>query len=255
MMKKNINYLLIICAVLFFTSCEKNAVQQIDYAPTGAFVRISNFAVGGPSVNFYADGVKITAAGSTTGVEATTGVGAYGIFPGTNSYIHLPNVGNVTISAKTPEKATTNPNITTVSLPTTLVAGKYYSYYTSGIYDATAKTTTAFILEDKLPALDTGFAYVRLVNAIPNATAGYTLAGVHTTTQAAVTIATPTAFMSATDFVKVPNGVYNLTSTSTGSPTIIRNAVSFSKGFVYTIAARGNALTASTQALDLTRNK
>jgi hypothetical protein len=40
MMKKNINYLLIICAVLFFTSCEKNAVQQIDYAPTGAFVKL-----------------------------------------------------------------------------------------------------------------------------------------------------------------------------------------------------------------------
>jgi hypothetical protein len=44
-------------------------------------------------------------------------------------------------------------------------AGKFYSYYLSGSYDAAAKRSDAFIVEDVMPPADFGVAYVRFVNA------------------------------------------------------------------------------------------
>lgn len=257
-MKKVVNYIIIACFSLLFYSCEKNAVQQIDYAPTGAYIRAYNFAVNGPTVNVYVNGAKITAIGSTTGTEAAAGIAAYGVFPITNSYINLTPVGDITFKAKTSSTATTNPNVETTTLATNVAAGKYYSFYTSGLYDAVAKTTAAFVIEDNLPAVDTAFAYVRLVNTIPNATNGFNLVGVNTTTNEVLNIAPATAYKFGSTFFKVPNGIYNLTSVSTNTPaniTITRTAVSFSKGLVYTIAARGSVVTTSTLALDLTRNR
>ena len=257
-MKTNINYILMLLIAVLFVACEKNQVQQIDVPPSGAFLRVSNFAVGGPTVNVYANDKKLTAIGSLTGTEASTGIAAYGIYPGTNSYINVTEIGNVNLVAKTPSTAPTNPNTTTTTVPATLEAGKYYSFYTSGIYDATTKTSSGFVIEDVIPAPDTAFAYVRIINTIPNATNGFNLNAVNTTNLAPIAIAAPTAYKATSAFTKVPNGVYDLTSTSVATPAnivITRAAVSFSKGFVYTIAARGNALTASTRALDLTRNR
>ena len=56
-MKKNFNYILLL-ATIIFAGCEKNAIQEIDVAPSGAYFRASNFAVGGPTVNIYANGKK-----------------------------------------------------------------------------------------------------------------------------------------------------------------------------------------------------
>jgi len=36
----------------------------------------------------------------------------------------------------------------------TLTDGKFYSYFVSGVYDATGKKTDAFVVEDVLPAVD-----------------------------------------------------------------------------------------------------
>ncbi|WAC41930.1 hypothetical protein [Pedobacter sp. SL55] len=257
-MKKRFNIITAIIVSLFILSCEKNAVQQIDYTPAGAFIRAYNFAVSGPTVNIYANDKKMTAIGSTTGIEAAAGISAYGVFPTTNSYLNLTTVGDVVFKAKVSSTATTNANIETTVLPTNVVAGKYYSFYTSGIYDATAKTTSSFILEDNFPSIDTAVSYVRLVNTISNAANGFNLVAVNTTTAEVINIAAATAYKAGSAFVKVPNGVYNLTAVSVNTPaniTITRAAVSFSKGLVYTIAARGSTTTTSTLALDLTRNR
>jgi hypothetical protein len=262
-MKIKYIYLVILTAILFITaSCEKSAVQIIDSKPTGALLRVFNFALNGPSVNFYVNDFKISATSSTTGIEATSGVNYGGIFPANNSYISSPSSGSVSIKTFVPSTSTTNAGVNIANIAVTVEEGKYYSFYTSGIYDATAKTTTGFIVEDIIPAVDTSSAYVRIVNAIPNTgITGFDLKAVNTTTSAAVVIAAPIAYKTASEFVKVPNGVYNLTSVSTNTPTsytITRSAVSFSKGFVYTITTKGDA-TLSTgtnaRALDLTRNR
>jgi len=258
-MKRNHILILFALAVSVFSSCEKNAVQEIDAPPpNGVFIKCYNFAVGGPSVNFYVDDTMISATNSTTGAEAATGVAFAGVFPTNNSYLVLNNVGNVAFKTKISSTATENANTIISNVPATVEAGKYYSFFTSGIYDATTKTATGFVVEDVVPALDTSAAYVRLVNSIPNAVNGFDLKAVNTTTSAAVTIAPVTAYKSASAFTKVPNGVYDLTAVSTNTPTsytIKRTAVSFSKGFVYTIATRGNVNVAGNPALDLTRNR
>ena len=60
---------------VIFSACEKNAVQDITAPEPGARIKFFNFGVNAPSVNFYAGTAKVTATGSTTGIEATTGVG------------------------------------------------------------------------------------------------------------------------------------------------------------------------------------
>src|SRR3954464_383521 len=70
-------------------SCGDEGVQDITAAPPGAAVKFFNFAVNAPTVNFYANDVKLTAisattctpptaaACTTTGIESTNGT-AYG---------------------------------------------------------------------------------------------------------------------------------------------------------------------------------
>lgn len=262
MKTNNIYILLIFCAVLLVSSCDKDAVQIIDTPPNGPLVKVYNFALNGPSANFYINDFKISAANSTSGVELATGLGYSGVFPTNNSYVNAPISGSVTFKTIVPVAATTNPGVTIANISSTIESGKYYSFYTSGVFDATSKTTSGFVVEDIVPAVDTSTAYVRLVNTIPNTgIAGFNLTGINTNTMAAITIAEPTAYKTASQFVKVPNGVYNLTSVSTNTPTsytITRTAVSFAKGLVYTITTRGDAtLTtgANARALDLTRNR
>ena len=64
-------------ALLAACSFEKNAVQDIAGPAPTASVKFFNFAVGSPSVNFYANDTKVTAVSSTSGQESTAGT-AYG---------------------------------------------------------------------------------------------------------------------------------------------------------------------------------
>ncbi len=173
----------------------------------------------------------------------------------------VPEIGDIVIKTLTPANASANPNSTVATISASIEAGKYYSFFTSGMYDATSKTTTGFVVEDIIPAADTSSAYVRFVNTIPDNINGFDLKAVNTTTLAETVIAPPVNYQKASAFVKVPNGVYNLRAISTNTPsnfTISRNSVSFSKGMVYTISSKGT-ITVSTgtnaPALDLTRNR
>lgn len=250
--------LLIAVVILALSSCKKNAFQIIDAPPTGPNFRVYNFAVNGPQVNVYVNGVKVSAIGSTTGKESASGIAAYGIFPGTNSYVNIQNDGNVTIKAVTPVNATTNPGVETTSATSNFQNGKYYSFFTTGIYNTTTRTTSSFVIEDKLPAIDVNFAYVRLVNTVPNAANGFDLKMTNKATGEVITVSNAIAFQAASEFVKVPDGIYNLTATSTNSPSnyvISRADLTVTKGLVYTLAPRGTVVTASTLAIDMTRNR
>lgn len=164
---KKIYFLVAILLTTIIYSCKKNGVQIID-APlaSGAQVKFFNFGMNSPSINFYANDAKVTATLSATGAESTTGVTYGNVFPALN-YILLP-AGSVNIKGQIPSTATTDANLSTVNLTANLELNKFYSLYTCGFYNTTAKTSDAFIIEDKLPAVDTSTSYTRFVNTIPN---------------------------------------------------------------------------------------
>ncbi len=245
-------------ALALLAACERNAVQVIAGPLDGASVRFYNFSVGGPNVNFYAGEMKVTGVGSTTGQESTSGT-AYGSLGLAGLYSQLPAAqyafsGRIT--------ATVDKGLAVASLNTTVENGRYYSFYMSGFYDAVAKTTDEFIVEDDFPGeIDYSTAYVRFVHAIGNA-APMTLYATNTVGGAVVAVGGLVAYQAAGDFVAVPAGTYNLgTRYDAGVVDIVtRTGVTFNNGRVYTISARGDITVGGTTAanrrfLDNTTNR
>jgi len=256
-------------AALF--ACDKNGVQGITDPASGARVKFFNFGVTAPGVNFYANAVKMTAISATacqppndtttvcrtTGNESTTGV----VYPAAGNgalYVETPP-GQVTLSGKI--AATVDKDLAIANVAATLEDGKFYSYYISGIYDATAKKVDAFVVEDPVPPPTNDFsqAYVRLVNASSNSQP-MTLFAKSTLTGNEVAIGTIVAYKAAGAFVAVPAGVYDLSTRTSGSTTNVATlaAASFVGGHVYTVAVRGDAVstvTANKPALSNNANR
>lgn len=234
---------MLLCAVAL-TACEKNAVQDITGSLPGARVKFFNFGVGSPSVNFYANDSKITAITSATGIEAVTGVASGGV--GSGGFYSAIQPGAYTFSAKI--SAAIDKDLVVSRATATLADGKAYSFYISGIYDATAKTAEAFVLEDAfVDTLDYTVAYVRFVNAISNANPMQLYAR-NTTTGVELPVGGAIAYKAGSVFTALPGAVYDLSTRYVGSTTnvITRTAVSFSAGKVYTIGARGDITVVST---------
>jgi len=248
----------LLCAAAL-ASCDykKNAVQDITGPLPVAGIKFFNFGVNAPGVNFYAGNTKVTAISSascttpplsdactTTGIESTTGVvyggvGAGGLYSGMAP-------GQYTFSGKI--AAATDKDLAISNVAATVADGKYYSFYQSGIYNTTAKTVDAFIVEDPFPAeIDYTVAYVRFVHAISNANP-MTLYAVNTSTATEVAVGAAVAYMAGGAFTALPNGVYNLSTRYAGASTnaMTRTAVSFVAGRVYTITARGDITVAPT---------
>ncbi|HEY9225996.1 MAG TPA: DUF4397 domain-containing protein [Gemmatimonadaceae bacterium] len=241
-------------------SYEKNTIQDITNPITGANVKFFNLGVNAPGVNFFANDAKVTAVSSTncspppttpnpacttTGAEVTTGT-AFGAAANAGLYNVVP-AGSVSLAGKI--AATADNNLSVASTTSNLENGKYYSFYTSGIYDATTKKMDAFVVEDPLPAFDYATAYVRFVNASANAT-GVTLFAKSTTTNVEGPIGSSVAYKAAGAFILIPAGVYDMNVRSGGSATnlVTLAAVSLAGGRVYTIALRGDMTVTSTTA-------
>lgn len=270
-MKKNILLLPIylIALVVMFSSCEKNAVTDITVPYSGAQFKYYNFAINGPTVNFYANNIKTTATLTATGVESPAGVNYGGLVP-LRGYSLAPT-GSVKFSSLTPSTMVLNaplgqgPNIETSSVTKDVVDGKNYSYYTSGIYDYATKKSDAFIIEDVLPAPDTSMAYIRLVNPGHNTTAlSLELTQTFTSTTPGlpplVVVTTPITgivYKTASPYLAVTQGAYSLRLIDPASGKIVtRAATSFIKGRLYTFTLRGNLITGVPAAfLDFTENR
>ena len=238
-----------ILALLFaaaVVSCGDQATRDITAPVAGARVKFFNFGINDPSVNFYADGTKVTAISSTSGSESTLGT-AYGAAGNGGLYSQV-TAGAHTLAGKI--SAATDNGLSISNLQTTLVDGKSYSYYISGAYDPVAKLADSFIVEDAFtPTIDYTTSYVRFVNAIPNA-APLILYAKNTTTGVEVAVSTAIAYKSAGTFTALPGAVYDLSARYAGATTnaISRLAVGFSAGTVYTIGARGDITITSTTA-------
>jgi hypothetical protein len=248
----------LMCAVAL-TACEKNAVQDITGSLPESRIKFFNFGVNAPSVNFYANDTKVTAISSTSGVESTLGVASGGVASG--GFYSAMDPGQYSFSARI--SATVDKNLPITTVPSTLEAGKAYSFYVSGIYSTATKSAEGFVLEDNfVNARDFSTSYVRFVNAISNSNP-MTLYGTNTSpAQPEIAIGGVVAYKSGGAFVAVPPGVYNLATRYPNATTnaIARTGVSFLPGRVYTIGARGDITVTSTTLatrpqLDFTANR
>lgn len=233
-------------AAVALAGCTQDAIQidDITAPPSGAWVKFFNFGLNAPQVNFYAGDRKVTAISSTSGVESTVGV-AYGSAGAGGVYTAIP-AGQVTFAGRI--SATVDNNLAIASIPGTLVEGKAYSVYLSGPYDATAKRSDGFVVEDNFPAaFDDTQALVRFVNASHNSPAAQ-LSVRNPTTLAVSPVGAAVAYKAAGAFVGVPAGGYDLLVRAQGATTdlVTRTAVAFSAGRVYTITLRGDATLPST---------
>jgi hypothetical protein len=247
-------------ALLASCSFDKNTVQDITGpVPGGASVRFFNFGVNAPGVNFYANTQKMTAITSATGVESTTGIIYGGVGGGGDYSAIIP--GQYTLTGKIAATTDKDLAIATVAA-TTLADAKYYSYFMSGFYDATAKSSDAFVVEDPwVTPTDFTVASVRLVNAISNSSP-MILYAKNPTTGTEVALGAAVTYKGAGAFVSLPAGSYDLSTRATGSATnlIVRTGVSFLGGHAYTVGARGDMTVVSTTAtnrpfLDNTANR
>ena len=249
----------VLLSAALLASCdqfEDHGVRDLTAPLPSARIKFHNFSPGLTGVDFYANDTKMsgvltsscgapaTAADSTacatTGKVSTTGITFGGAAAG-GRYAGI-DAGQYTLTAKL---AATDVVVSTVSQP--IAAGKYYSYFTSGVYNTGTKTAEAFVVEDAMPtgAVDYSVAKVRFVNAVSNGTGPMTL------------FATNVAYKGASAFVDVPSGTYSLATRYNGSTTnvITRTSVAFIGGHTYTIASRGSTATASTLGLDYTENQ
>ena len=260
-----------LAALLFLSltfSCKKGSVQQIDQKvdANSAQVKFFNFGISSPSINFYANNLKISGTLSSTGTESTTGVSYGSVFPASNYSVLA--AGQYTFKGQIPSTASANADLAIATLAGTLAPGKSYSVYTCGFYNTTAKTSDAFMVEDVLPAVagSSDNAYVRFVNTIPNAAAPLSLYAKNTTTATETIVATSIAYKSGSAFATVPSGVYELYARYASAPTVnvvSRNGtsvVSFVAGRAYTISSRGDITITSSSAatrpfLDNTPNR
>lgn len=250
-------FLAALLGVVSLTACEKTAVQDITRPiEGGAFVRFNNYGVGAPAVNFYANEQKVTAISSascspppstpvpactTTGVEATTGVGYGGSANGANYSMLTP--GQYTLSSRI--AAVVDNGLVVSSASAALQSGKFYTYMVSGIYNAATKQSEAFLVEDNLPtSFDYSKSYVRIVNASANAPVVSATSTLQGTTEI-IPIGTNVAYKSASPFVTVTPGLADITVTIGAISGTFRN-VSMLGGRVLTIAVRGDATSTST---------
>lgn len=246
-----------VCAAML-AGCGDNAVQVITGPLPSSRIKFFNFGVNAPGVHFYANTAKMAAISSATGVESVLGTISGGVASGGLYSGVAP--GQYAFTGKI--AALVDKDLTVTTVNSTIADGKYYSFYMSGLYDAVAKTSDGFVVEDPLPAaFDYSVAYVRFVNAISNASP-MTLYAKNTTTTTEVAVGAAVAYKGAGAFTSLPAGVYDLGTRLAGVATnaISRTAVSFNAGKVYTIGARGDITVTSTTAatrpqLDNTANR
>ena len=216
----------LLCAAAL-AACDERMPCRISPAlPPVAGIKFFNFGVNAPGVNFYANDTKMTAISSTTGAEAVTGVASRRSWRGRILFVDRPGI----VGAVGKIAAATDKDLAISTVTSTIADAKYYSFYVSGIYDATTKKAEGFVVEDAIPAIDFTVSYVRFVNAISNSTAQTLF--VKNAAGVEVAIGGAVAYKAGSAFIAIPGGVYDLNTRATGSATnlISRTGVSFSAG-------------------------
>ena len=244
----------LLCAAL--SACDKNAVQELITAPPAAAqIKFFNFGVGAPNVNFYANDRKLTGISSTTGVESTLGT-AYGAAAAGGFYVAI-DPGQYDFSGRITATTDKDLGVACDHDPRRQQALLPISEWLLQHHDEDPR---AFILEDDF-TIPTSFATasVRFVNAISNANPMALYARATTADSTVFPIGGAVAYKSVAAWTSIPTGSYDLYTRYPGSTTnvILRTAVGFAGGRVYTVTARGDVTSTATTrvpTLDNTAN-
>jgi hypothetical protein len=247
-MNRHRNLAALVLSAATLVACGDSGQTDITEPAPAAQIMFFNEGLGAPNVNFYADTAKLTAISSSSGTPSTLGTGYSQVAAG-GYYVGI-NPGQYTLTAHTSD--TTNTQIASVAQ--TVAAGKAYSYFLSGPYDATAKKVAdAWVVEDPIPATyDYSTGNVRFVNAIYNANGGsVTLVNNDTTihpTPAPITLGAAVPYKSAGAFVPVPAGSYTVTVTGLAPTGSVAGAIAVGAGHYYSLIARGDMTVTSSKA-------
>ncbi|CAN5130540.1 hypothetical protein BH09BAC6_BH09BAC6_25070 [soil metagenome] len=248
--------------------CKKNVIKQVYDTATGAKVKFVQASPGTPAVDFFVGGVRInpvlnssvTDNGKVTSIatglsySSANNANTYaGAFPANDYALVKAGSTEVKITTATPTPALVSPQ--TIAPGTNFFTAtqnfennKSYSVFAAGLPDQ----ISGLIVEDKFPAADTGVAYVRLVQLIPNASTAVDVSGTYTPTGGTATttsLISNVAFKSVSDFKaikvnKISTTAYTFqlyltgTTTTLGSSTV---ALNLTPGRFYTLIARGLA--------------
>lgn len=246
---KKLLYIILACAS-FLTACEKGElVETTEYEKIAigdakySYVKFLNVTPGSPVSNYYLNGIKISAALSSSGVE-NAGYTYNGIFPGLGYATVIP--GSQKLTAKIIPSATLDANLEVLNTTVNPAAGKYYTYFTSGQYSTTNKTLgTILAVEDVRPALDTSSVFIRFINlgvAAPNVDV------VKGETPMGEKVITNIATGTASGWIKIPSPGLGPTAinkfwfVNAGTVTPFVTAVynsTLTKGAAYTLYLRG----------------
>jgi len=243
---KRIIYLIAV-SIGLLTSCKKQELvettvyEKIQPGDTKySFFKVLNLAAGTPLVNYYLDGAKASGLYSTTGVE--TGYGYNGVFPDLGYAVTSPGTHNLAVKLTSAAIPVTDRGLEIYSGPFDFAAGKYFSVVPLGLYNTTTKKiTSAVVLEDIRPALDTTKIYIRFANLYsggPNVDLTQTLAGV------SQKVAVNVPFGKASEFIAIPNpgkaNLYTITNSATNAVIVTQTAgFTLPKGRAYTLYLRG----------------
>lgn len=232
-------------------ACGDNGQTDLTAPAPAAQIMFFNEGLGSPGVNFFANETKLTAVSSASGKPSPVGTSYSQVAAG--GYYTGVAPGQYTLSGRLSDTTAANFNKAISSVSTTLAAGKAYSYYQSGPYDATGQKVDAFVVEDVIPAtIDYTVANVRFVNAIYNANPGtLTVTNADTSihpTPPPVAIGAGVGYKAASAFVAIPAGSYSLSVAGLGATPVTHAAVAFTGGRYYTVTARGDITVTSSKA-------
>ena len=252
--------------ILLVWSCGDEKEFFTDISPSsGTKIKFIHAASDAAGVNFFVDGVKVSAAGTSI-VPATQAVNigsiAYqGTFPGTN-YVTLPGTSLVEMIVPTLYKADdTIASQTILSKEIITTSEANYTIAFVGITGA----FDAILIEDDLSVAPTNEkAFVKFANFIHNSTDKLTLKATppvttDNPTPTPIILAQNVGYTEASSFIELPvTGLYTNVRihnavTDAVVATLVAGSSTFTGNNVYTIFARGQIGGTGTKVPGVTR--
>lgn len=207
-------FFLLLAPMLSFTVCNDD---DTDATPERARVLVAHASPSAPGVDLLVDNTKVNSAALT--------------FPNNTGYLNV-NAGSRNFKVNVAGTSTT-----AIEATQNLGANKNYSIFAIN-KDASGTAFEAVVLEDNLTAPASGQAHVRFVHLSPDAPA---VDIVNVTGGANTVLIENRAFKSATDFIPLPAGTYDLAVRVAGTQTTALSlpGVTLQSGKILTVFARG----------------
>lgn len=232
-----------------FGACEENAIpERTEYVESGAMIRFSHASQDAPMVNFYLNDNKVTAKSPTltnreTGLFWSSTL-ANTIHPATYGYVNVP-AGSYTLHAIDTTTIAGSTALTKNKVVSTSIKLDEKQFYTSYLVGA-ANSLEILTIKDELPEPDFSKAYVRFVNGMAGAPAGFDVVATRTApTTETLTLASAIQYKSNSGYVALAPGTYNLALFLEGSTKAYTTWTSgtIAAGKVYTFYTKGNYTT------------